>query len=171
MKRIKIINGTFGHRPAGSKRLDPKGVNDPPFEIDDDKAERLVSLGVAEYADAAPKEKPSPAAKDKRANAVATRSRGGKPGKASVSPPKTKPGAQSAADAPEKPAYDADTKIDELRALMREHGLPYRVGMTKAEMAAALDEIFSDAGNGAEESPAGDDGEAPPNIGGEGPVT
>jgi hypothetical protein len=74
---------------------------------------------------------------------------------AGVSPSGGETGAQSAAGGEGKPVYDADTKADELRALMQECGLPYRVGMTKADMVSALDEFFSETGDDG-------DGETPP---------
>jgi hypothetical protein len=165
VKNIKIINGTYGYRAPGVRAVEPKRPGDPPFPLADDKAERLVSLGVAEYADAPEGGKPAKPPKNGRVKAVATRSEGGKTGKAGVPPSGAETGAQSAGGGEGKPAYDADTKIDELRALMRECGLPYRVGMTKAEMVAALDEFFSEAGGD------GGDDETPPDVGAEDPVT
>jgi len=47
MKLIKIVKGTFGYRQKGSGITLPKCNTDPPFEVDDDVAERLVMLGVA----------------------------------------------------------------------------------------------------------------------------
>jgi hypothetical protein len=50
MKYIQIIDGTFGLRVGYA--IVPKKSSDPPFEAEDAKADRLVRLGVAEYADA-----------------------------------------------------------------------------------------------------------------------
>jgi len=50
MKMIKIICGTYGFR-SGNGILSPKTPRDPPFEVDDTEAKRLVALKVAEYAD------------------------------------------------------------------------------------------------------------------------
>ena len=47
MKIIKIISGTYGYQSGG--RIIPKSRKDEAFEIDDKEAERLVSMGVAEF--------------------------------------------------------------------------------------------------------------------------
>ena len=48
MKEIKIINGTYGYRPAPGV-VEPKNPESPAFFAEDKEAERLVGLGVAEY--------------------------------------------------------------------------------------------------------------------------
>jgi len=47
MQTIKIIRGTYGFKQNASASICPKTVNDPPFEVDEKEAERLVELGVA----------------------------------------------------------------------------------------------------------------------------
>lgn len=54
MKNIKIIRGTYGHRKTGSTITSPKTRTDPAFPVDDDEAQRLVKMGIAEYANEAP---------------------------------------------------------------------------------------------------------------------
>lgn len=49
MKKIRIIQGVFGLR-QGSFTL-TKTKNDPPFEVDDEVAKRLIKQGVATYAE------------------------------------------------------------------------------------------------------------------------
>lgn len=49
MALIKIVNGTYGYKAPGSKRIEPKNSGSPPFEIDDVKAEYLVEHGIACY--------------------------------------------------------------------------------------------------------------------------
>ena len=66
------------------------------------------------------------------------------------------------------PAYSMDMKADSLRSLMKQHDIPCRVGMSKAEMVAALDAVFHPAAEDREETAA--DGEAPPELDAEGPV-
>lgn len=51
MKLIRIINGTYGHRPEGSRYILPVKAGDPPIRVADDKAERLVENKIAEYVD------------------------------------------------------------------------------------------------------------------------
>lgn len=106
---IRIINGTYGHRPEGTKRVIPKRPGDKPFEVPDEIAKRLVEDKIA-----------VPAQREMQD---------------SVSSPET-----SAANFPE---YSGETKMDELRAIASEFGLSFRVGMTKAEMVALLDEHFA----------------------------
>ena len=48
MKKIKIINGTYGFRPEPLV-VECKTPADPPFFLEDQEATRLVSLGIAEY--------------------------------------------------------------------------------------------------------------------------
>ena len=45
------------------------------------------------------------------------------------------------------PAYNADMKADALREIGKAYGLTFKVGMTKLEMVAALDEHFNPAAN------------------------
>ena len=47
MTTIKIINGTYGHRPEGSNYVIPVAAGDPDISVDDLEAQRLVGLGVA----------------------------------------------------------------------------------------------------------------------------
>jgi hypothetical protein len=51
MRKIRIINGTYGYRRPGSVGVTPKSKRDPPFEVEDAQAARLVALKAAEYAD------------------------------------------------------------------------------------------------------------------------
>ena len=52
MAKIIIINGTFGLREGG--RITPKKAGDPPFDVPEMQAERLVALGVAKIVGGAP---------------------------------------------------------------------------------------------------------------------
>ncbi|MCF8017834.1 MAG: hypothetical protein K9L62_00415 [Vallitaleaceae bacterium] len=169
MKLIKIINGTYGYRPTGSKHIEPKQAGDPPFEVEDSKAERLVSLGVAAYVDNPVKTVDTTKKED--VNGVATAIKGNNGQSTGVNPPKednSSNGAESTQDIPE---YNADMKAAELREIMEECGLTYKVGMSKADMVDALDAYFeeeaentektSDPGNEAE------DAETPPDFGAE----
>ena len=49
MKLVKIINGTYGHRPTGSAYVLPVAAGGQPISVTDEEAERLVNLGVAAY--------------------------------------------------------------------------------------------------------------------------
>lgn len=47
MKKIQIIRGTYGFKQNDSASICPKTVKDPPFEVGEKEAKRLVQLGVA----------------------------------------------------------------------------------------------------------------------------
>lgn len=48
---VRIINGTYGHKKPESSGVIPISAGDPPIELDDEKARRLISIGVAESAE------------------------------------------------------------------------------------------------------------------------
>ena len=52
MTIVKIISGTYGHRPENSPYVIPVTPRDPAISVDDDEAKRLVKIGVAAYVDA-----------------------------------------------------------------------------------------------------------------------
>lgn len=66
------------------------------------------------------------------------------------------------------PAYSIDMRADYLRSLLKQHDIPCKVGMSKAEMVAALDEVFNPVIEGDET--AAEDSEIPPELGAEEPV-
>lgn len=47
MKSIKIIVGSYGHRPEGAKSVTLITKQHPPIVVSDEEAERLITLGVA----------------------------------------------------------------------------------------------------------------------------
>lgn len=47
MKSIKIIVGSYGYRPEGSKSVTLITKQHPPIDVSDAEAERLIELGVA----------------------------------------------------------------------------------------------------------------------------
>lgn len=50
--KVKIICGTYGHRPVKEEpRIVRKDSTSPPFDLDDKEAQRLIELGVAEACD------------------------------------------------------------------------------------------------------------------------
>ena len=124
---VKIVNGIYGHRPKlangkPSEYVVPVSRYDPPINVDEAEAERLVAAGVAEYAEKAPETAPE-APEDTGAENVPA------PEENAPEAPET---AENAIE------YSANMKADELRAAMREKGLPIHSGMTKAQMADAL---------------------------------
>ena len=50
MKRIKITVGTYGYRRKNDGPIEAIDKNSVPIDVVDEEAERLVGLGVAEYA-------------------------------------------------------------------------------------------------------------------------
>ena len=60
MKTIKIIGGAYGHRKDGTGSVCVKTSSDPPFEVDDKEAKRLVGLKVAKIAEKADEKPPKP---------------------------------------------------------------------------------------------------------------
>ena len=131
---IRIINGTYGHRPTlanGEKSnfIVPVTRNDLPIEVDEKEAQRLVEAGVAQYVtiEAVATDHVAPEADNPIGNT-----------------PEGEDGTEDAGEPEnehvpfEEPAFTTDMRADELRAAMRERGLTVKIGMTKAEMVAAL---------------------------------
>ena len=134
---IRIINGTYGHRPKIMKNGElvestyvvPTTPKDPPIEVTDEEAERLVKQGVAAYLNPPHHEHESGHAEDAQNLSDET---GSEPN-------------EEAADMPDiddedivPDVYTIDMRADELRKAMRERGLTVRVGITKKEMVEAL---------------------------------
>lgn len=127
---VKIVNGIYGHRPKlangrMSEYVVPVSRYDPPINVDEEEAKRLVDAGVAEYAQKAPETAPA-APEDTGAENVPAEE-------------EEAPEAQETAE--EGIVYSVNMKADELRAAMRENGLPVHSGMTKAQMADALNGV------------------------------
>lgn len=162
---IKIIKGTYGQRTVNpvtkAVRVRPVSMGER-VEVSDQEAARLVALGVAAYLDENPQDNPA-----EDAVSPGKGENGGEAGKhpSEMDPPLTGLETPPAEDTPpeeegdEIPEYSIDLKADQLRALMEQYGVPYKSGMNKSDMVAALDEYF-----------AQDGGEAPPDLSAAGPV-
>lgn len=142
---IRMISGTT--RTEWGTKSPASG----PFSASAAIEERLVRLGVAVYVDTVEPET------DK--TGVATGAGGENSHEAGEDPPG---GGDSSGGLDKPPAYSVDMKAAELRAIMELCGLTYKVGMTKADMVAALDEYYRDADGE-------DDGEDPPDLSPEAP--
>lgn len=128
MVKIKITRGFYGlHTNIGVKVKSP---NDDAFEVDDNEAKRLVELGVAKCVGDMP---------------VATNAENANEDNASVNPIKSESPAESEYEgdsATDIPEYSSDSTVAELRAIAKNEGITFKVGMTKSEMLTALDEYF-----------------------------
>lgn len=135
MRTIKIISGVFGHRPEGSKYIEPKKAGDPPFTVDDEQAARLVRLKVAAYVD---EDNILPdtgvATAINEVEDIAEVDNITEEGEA----------LQEEITMHERPEYNTAMKANELKEIMSEYQLPFKVGMSKADMVAALDDYFAD---------------------------
>lgn len=141
MKKIVITGGRYGYiSPSGV--YDVKTTASEPFEVDDKEAARLVKLGVAkihresgkrpEKGDVSSKEGNDPT-EDERSTESETED-----------------------DMIEPPEYSTDSSVGELRAIAKKVGISFKVGTTKEDMVAMLDEYFKDNesdGSGNDEFP------------------
>lgn len=155
MTRIKIICGTYGHRPEGSKH--PVSVARGGFcEVPEAEAQRLYTLGVACPA----QETPVPA--------VATPFEGDDADAAGVNPPKGESGAEGTKTAHLDPEQLQTLTNAKLRELAEGMGIDTAKLKNKAQLIAAITDIpLEDA---IPEDDGVDDDEAPPEIGAEAPV-
>ena len=132
MAKIKITRGFYGLRVKIGKLIvnRTKGPNDDAFEVDDNEAKRLVDLGIAKYIGDTP---------------VATVEESADEDNASVNTPETEAPAESEYEGDsvtDIPEYSSDSTVAELRAIAKDEGISFKVGMTKSEMIAVLDEHF-----------------------------
>ncbi len=171
MKKIKIINGTYGYHPQGSKSIEPKTADDPPFEVTDEKAKKLVSRKIAEYVDDLDalfaddeEEDELPGIAGERFIVTGSDTGSG----AANEDDEDSEDSEDSEDGEdgEVPEYSVDTHVNTLRALGRAVGLTFKVGTEKTDMVAALDEYYGVNRDDAEEA---NDGEAPPVLSAEDP--
>ncbi len=80
---------------------------------------------------------------------------------AGVNLPDNEAGSNDAGDAQGIPEYSTDMKVVELREIMDNCQLQYKVGMSKADMVAALDAYFDDEA---------EDEDTPPSLEAEDPI-
>lgn len=123
MKKIKIIGGRYGYiSPNGAFFV--KTDNSAPFEVDDKEADRLIKRGVAEIVGGSGKH---PEIDDE------TSRTGSNP---------TDEENAAGSENEDVFEYDENTSVKELREIGKKCGLSFPVGVTKANMIAALDEYF-----------------------------
>lgn len=133
---IRIVKGVYGFLDKDGI-VRPKTEADAPFTLLPEQEERLVRLGVAQYVGNVKE-------------------------------------AQEPADLAESEAFDSDDitvdeiplstySVKELRDLGKEYGLTFKVGMSKTEMVAAIEEAEAELNAGeddGEEAPVFDASEA-----------
>lgn len=127
MRKIRIISGGYGLRTG--TRVTLKDKYSAPFDVDDNEAKRLVSLGVAECVDT---RIATPASDDLKQEAGEN------------SPEKETPAEGVLEGSDDRPVYGPESKVSELRAIADSVGIKFRVGTTKEEMIAVLDDHFFD---------------------------
>lgn len=123
MKKIRIIGGRYGYiSPNGAFSV--KTENSAPFEVDDKEADRLIKRGVAEVV----------GERGKRSEI------GGETGPTGLNPTDEENAAVGENEGFFE--YNENTSVRELREIGKKCGLSFPVGVTKANMIAALDEYF-----------------------------
>lgn len=121
MTKIRIIGGRYGYiSPSGVYSV--KTVDDSPFEVEDSEAKRLVKRKVAEIVG----EHENSAENEPLPNTEGSNPTNGENG----------------ADNDMPPEYSTKLSVNELRAIAKKVGISFKVGTTKEEMVAALDEYF-----------------------------
>lgn len=133
MKLIRIVNGTYGHKPEGSRFIIPTTAGDPPIMVSDEKARDLVEKRIAQYV---AEEHPVPD--------VATPPQPSSDSSAGDNRTDGETAGNDQETAETVVVYSTDMKADELRAAMAEHGLEVKSGMTKAQMVEALTKAIND---------------------------
>ena len=112
---IHIIRGVYGY-------LDKDGIvrtkteKDAPFELLPEQEARLVRLGVAEYV-----------------------------GNVKSAPVEETAAASDTEEAPTDRLSLADLSVKELREIGKEYGISFKVGISKAEMVAAIQKAEAEA--------------------------
>ena len=134
---------------------------DGPQTFSEELEARLVSEGVAKYVEGKPvRRKPT---KNDTVKGVATVVGDANGQSTSDNPPDNDAGSNGTENAQDIPEYSADMKAAELREIMENCGLQYKVGMSKADMVAALDAYFGD-------EVEDEDEDTPPDLGAEDPI-
>jgi hypothetical protein len=132
---------------------------DGPQTFSEELEARLVSQGVAKYVGEKPAHREPASGGTVKEVATAVGEANGQD--ASNNPPDDDAGSNGAENAQGIPKYSVDMKAAELREIMEDCGLQYKVGMSKADMVAALDAYFGDEV---------EDEDTPPDLGAEDPV-
>lgn len=156
MKRVKITDGLYGYRPEGAKHPQPVSAGGTCL-VDDEEAARLVELRVGVVVGDVPS--------DDTSSAVATPVEGGDGTGAGVDTADQGGPAADEEAARLDPEQLKELTNAKLKELAEEMGIDTAKLKTKAQLIAAITDIpLEDAIPGEEE-------DAPPDLGAEGPVT
>lgn len=150
MKTVKIINGTYGARDGKTGRVKPVLLGKT-VDVCDEEAARLVARGVAVVVGA-----------DSATTGVATAPESGGAPDPGVDIPPQDGGAGGEETGHLDPEQLEGLTVPKLKELAEEMGLDTAKLKTKPELIRAITEADVIAG--------GEDGEAPPDLGAEGPV-
>lgn len=135
---VKMVHGAYRYLPQGEKYAVVVTANEPAFDLPPEEAERLIALGVAQYAQkavaTAQTDEEAPLARETPATTP----------DAAKTPIKVEEDEQPD-DEELTPEYSLDMTAAQLRAIMENHDIPVEKKMTKAEMVDALDDRFDDA--------------------------
>ncbi len=127
MALVKIIKGFYGLKTNNGIRA--KGIDDVAFELDDVEANRIIELGIAKYA-----EKTTVATLE---NHTVNK----KIGDSTIEKEILAKNDFNNNDI-DIPKYDSTSSVSDLRAIAKDVGITFKVGMSKSDMIAALDEYF-----------------------------
>lgn len=119
---IRIIAGVYGYRENGI--ITPKDKDSKPFSLNPEREAELVHLGIAEYIDIDKvEEKKEPEQPDESCDQ-----------KRDI----------DYDEYHEKPEYDNEMKLEQLKKIANEHGIETRAMRSKAEVLHALDQYFAE---------------------------
>lgn len=122
MALVKIIKGFYGLKTNNGIRA--KGIGDVAFELDDVEANRIIELGIAKYAEKTIVAMPENHTVNKKIGDNTVE-------KETLS--------KNDIDIPK---YDSTSSVSDLRAIAKDVGITFKVGMSKSDMISVLDEYF-----------------------------
>ncbi|MBD5112680.1 MAG: hypothetical protein HDT42_09170 [Ruminococcaceae bacterium] len=128
MKKIKIIGGRYGYiSPSGVYNV--KTPDDPPFEVDNAEAERLIKRGVAEIIGAGAAVLAKGVADDEKLPAT----------------PADDDENDDESEYDDIPKYNKESTNSELQAIAKEYGIEIPPHANKAQIIEILDNYFADS--------------------------
>ncbi len=132
---IRITRGCYGYNNGSFVRA--KTPADPPFDVKDEEAERLISLGIAERTDIT--------ADNGTDNSNNSTEIAGGSGESSDKPSDNGVDTDDTDEEDDIPEYGENSTNAELQAIAKEYGVEIQPRANKTELIAALDEFFGGA--------------------------